>query len=105
MSSSPIHLPCFLSTFVLPCFYVPRLVSVLKSVYQVFECPKDPSRAWAPTFPQGCNDLVVVYYAMASFNILSDIVILLLPLPSLMKLQVNKRKRGELIVRDHATGI
>ncbi|RPB15314.1 hypothetical protein P167DRAFT_533503, partial [Morchella conica CCBAS932] len=59
----------------------------------VFECPKDPSRAWAPTFPQGCNDLVVVYYAMASFNILSDIVILLLPLPSLMKLQVNKRKR------------
>ncbi|KAI5842478.1 hypothetical protein DFP73DRAFT_553761 [Morchella snyderi] len=64
----------------------------------VFECPKDPSRAWAPTFPQGCNDLVVVYYVMASFNILSDIVILLLPLPSLMKLQVNKRKRVALLL-------
>ncbi|KAH8150901.1 uncharacterized protein LAJ45_05083 [Morchella importuna] len=63
-----------------------------------FECPKKPSLAWAPTFPMGCNNLVPVYYAQAGFNILSDIVILLLPLPSLLRLQVNKRKRVALIL-------
>ncbi|CAZ85477.1 unnamed protein product [Tuber melanosporum] len=64
----------------------------------VFECPKNPSKAWSPGFPAGCNDLVVVYYIMASFNILSDIVILILPLPTLVRLQTNRRKRAALIL-------
>ncbi|PWW79825.1 hypothetical protein C7212DRAFT_157847, partial [Tuber magnatum] len=62
-----------------------------------FECPKDPTLAWAPTFPKDCNNLVPVYYAQAGFNIFSDVVILVLPLPSLIRLQVSKRKRTALV--------
>ncbi|RPB03286.1 hypothetical protein L873DRAFT_1826348 [Choiromyces venosus 120613-1] len=65
----------------------------------IFECPKDPSRAWAADFPKGCDNVVDVhYFMMAPFNILSDIVILLLPLPSLLGLQINKRKRAALLL-------
>lgn len=62
---------------------------------KAFECPQEPSMAWSPTaFPKQCNNLVPVYYAQAGFNILTDIVILLLPVPSLLKLQVNKSKKS-----------
>ncbi|PWW80192.1 hypothetical protein C7212DRAFT_349645 [Tuber magnatum] len=64
----------------------------------IFECPKDPSKAWSPGFPNGCSDLAVVYYIMASFNIISDIVILILPMPSLWRLQTNRRKRVALVL-------
>ncbi|CCX15248.1 Similar to hypothetical protein [Tuber melanosporum Mel28]; acc. no. XP_002841286 [Pyronema omphalodes CBS 100304] len=64
----------------------------------MFECPEDITRAWAITFPQGCNNLVTVYYAMAAFNIFTDILIFILPLPTVMSLQVNKRKRGALLL-------
>ncbi|KAL0632474.1 hypothetical protein Q9L58_008659 [Maublancomyces gigas] len=63
-----------------------------------FECPRKPSLAWSPTaFPKECNNLVPVYYAQAAFNILSDIVILLLPVPLLLRLQVNRSKKIALI--------
>ncbi|KAA8911393.1 hypothetical protein FN846DRAFT_792269 [Sphaerosporella brunnea] len=64
----------------------------------IFECPGDISRAWHPSFPQGCNNLVIVYYAMAAFNITTDILIFLLPLPTVLALQVNNRKRGALLL-------
>jgi hypothetical protein len=64
----------------------------------MFECPDDISRAWKPTFPQGCNDLVVVYYSMAAFNITTDLLIFLLPLPTVLALQVNSRKRAALLM-------
>lgn len=62
---------------------------------KAFECPREPNMAWSPTaFPKQCNNLVPVYYAQAGFNILTDIVILLLPVPSLLKLQVNRSKKS-----------
>ncbi|KAI5795795.1 hypothetical protein EDC01DRAFT_614515 [Geopyxis carbonaria] len=64
----------------------------------IFECPADVSRAWHPSFPRGCNNLVAVYYGMAAFNIISDVVILLLPLPTVLALQVNRRKRAALLL-------
>ncbi|RPB06159.1 hypothetical protein L873DRAFT_1839613 [Choiromyces venosus 120613-1] len=82
-----------------------KVVAISVTIYttamvfvNALECPKDPTLAWALTFPRGCNNLVSVYYAQAGFNIFSDIVILVLPLPSLLRLQVNKRKRMALIV-------
>ncbi|KAG0635769.1 hypothetical protein HOY80DRAFT_910196 [Tuber brumale] len=82
-----------------------KVVAVAVTIYTIamvlvnaFECPKDPTLAWAPTFPKGCNNLVPVYYAQAGFNIFSDVVILVLPLPSLIRLQVSKRKRVALMV-------
>lgn len=68
--------------------------SLAMLLVNAFECPKDPSRAWSPLWPSGCNNLVIVYYSMATFNIVSDIVILLLPIPMVLSLQINNRKRG-----------
>ncbi|KAK6535647.1 hypothetical protein TWF694_002102 [Orbilia ellipsospora] len=58
----------------------------------VFECP-NPKDAWGPTFPTGCMNLSILYYATASGNILTDIVILVLPIPVLLSVQIQKRKR------------
>ncbi|CUS09777.1 unnamed protein product [Tuber aestivum] len=85
-----------LSITIVSCIVVAFTVAML--FVNVFECPKDPSRAWSRGFPSGCNDLVAVYYFMAAFNIISDIVILVLPMPSLLRLQINRRKRVALIL-------
>ncbi|KAL1958781.1 hypothetical protein VTO42DRAFT_3900 [Malbranchea cinnamomea] len=66
----------------------------------VFECGK-PSNAWAPDFifqiGGSCLDLTKIYYIQAAFNILSDIVILLLPMPVLYTLHMRLQKRIALI--------
>ncbi|KAF2492346.1 hypothetical protein BU16DRAFT_110965 [Lophium mytilinum] len=65
-----------------------------------FECPK-PSDAWSVEILfQGsgsCIDLHPLYYGQAAFNILSDVVILTLPIPVLMRLQMHKNKRLALV--------
>lgn len=65
-----------------------------------FECP-NPSDAWSTEILfQGkgsCRDLHPIYYSQAGFNILSDIVILLLPMPVLYNLQMRRNKRIALI--------
>ncbi|PUU77817.1 hypothetical protein B9Z19DRAFT_1049650 [Tuber borchii] len=72
--------------------------TVAMLIVNLFECPRDITRAWSPGFPTGCNDLSIVYYAMASFNIISDIVILFLPFPMLLRLQTKKRNRVALLL-------
>ncbi|KAF2175163.1 hypothetical protein K469DRAFT_457304, partial [Zopfia rhizophila CBS 207.26] len=62
-----------------------------------FECPKNPSDAWSPTFPKGCNSIPASYFSIASINIVTDIVILFLPIPGFMKLKLGRRKRWALI--------
>ncbi|KAF3935573.1 hypothetical protein ABW19_dt0203386 [Dactylella cylindrospora] len=62
----------------------------------MFECPK-PSMSWSVTFPTGCMNLSVLYYTSASINILTDILILVLPIPVLMTLQIQKRKKIALV--------
>ncbi|KAK2732932.1 hypothetical protein FQN55_003852 [Onygenales sp. PD_40] len=65
-----------------------------------FECDK-PSDAWsAEILLQGkgsCHDLHPIYYGQAGFNIGSDIVILLLPMPVLRTLHMRRNKRLALI--------
>ena len=65
-----------------------------------FECP-NPSDAWSPEIllqdSGSCHDLHGIYYGQAAFNILSDIVILLLPMPVLHALQMDQNKRFALI--------
>jgi hypothetical protein len=65
-----------------------------------FECP-NPSDAWSVEILfQGkgsCTDLHPIYYSQAAFNILSDLVILLLPMPVLYSLQMRTNKRLALI--------
>lgn len=65
-----------------------------------FECPS-PSDAWSPEIllqdSGTCHDLHDIYYVQAGFNILSDIVILLLPMPVLYALPARRTKRIALI--------
>ena len=61
---------------------------------QIFECPTNITLAWHRNFPENCNDLVTLYYAMSGFNIASDIAIFVLPLPTMMALQINPKKRS-----------
>ena len=61
---------------------------------KVFQCPKDPKLAWAATYPKGCRENKVVGYAAAALNISTDIVIFLLPLPSILNLQLNKKNQS-----------
>ncbi|KAK6353884.1 hypothetical protein TWF730_008307 [Orbilia blumenaviensis] len=62
----------------------------------IFECP-NPSRAWSLDFPRGCVNLPALYYSTASINIASDLIILLLPIPVLRRLQIDKRRKWALI--------
>ncbi|KAF3222545.1 hypothetical protein TWF192_001573 [Orbilia oligospora] len=62
----------------------------------IFECP-NPSTAWSLGFPRGCVNLPALYYSTASINIASDLIILLLPIPVLQQLQINKRRKLALI--------
>ncbi|PGH23625.1 hypothetical protein AJ80_02231 [Polytolypa hystricis UAMH7299] len=65
-----------------------------------FECP-NPSDAWSiEILFQGdgsCHDLHPIYYGQASFNIFSDLFILLLPMPMLRRLHMKRNKRFALI--------
>lgn len=61
---------------------------------QVFECPKHPTTRWSLSYPEGCTDLVPALYVQAGLNIVSDITILLLPIPSLVRLKVNRAKKS-----------
>ena len=61
---------------------------------KVFQCPKDPKLAWAATYPKGCNENKVINYVASALNISTDIVIFLLPLPSILSLQLNKKNQS-----------
>ena len=69
--------------------------TIIMVFINAFECTK-PSDAWNPlTWPRGCRDLIPIYYGQAGFNIVSDIIILLLPIPMLLNLQITQGKRGK----------
>ncbi|OJJ08950.1 hypothetical protein ASPVEDRAFT_35069 [Aspergillus versicolor CBS 583.65] len=58
---------------------------------QAFECHSKPWRAWDPSFPAGCYNLNAAYYSIASISIFTDLAILVLPLPQLMKLNIHQK--------------
>ncbi|KAF2147298.1 uncharacterized protein K452DRAFT_314489 [Aplosporella prunicola CBS 121167] len=62
-----------------------------------FECRSHPTHAWSLNFPEGCNNLSASYFSMASISIATDVAILVLPLPVLVKLNIQRNKRLALI--------
>lgn len=63
-----------------------------------FECPHKPSLVveediFRKRIEWKCFDLVRLYYSQASLNLLSDVIILLLPLPTLIRLRMPTLKR------------
>ncbi|KAG9189156.1 hypothetical protein G6011_06024 [Alternaria panax] len=72
--------------------------TIVITFVNAFECgTKEPWRAWVPTFPQGCNDLARTYFAMASVNILTDILILVMPVRAFAQLKLQRAKRFALL--------
>ncbi|KAF2453254.1 hypothetical protein BDY21DRAFT_375043 [Lineolata rhizophorae] len=65
-----------------------------------FEC-SNPSDAWSPEFlfqeTSSCRNLHPIYFAQAGFNILTDIIIILLPMPILNKLNLKRSKKFGLL--------
>ncbi|KAF1980067.1 hypothetical protein BU23DRAFT_585902 [Bimuria novae-zelandiae CBS 107.79] len=91
------------------------IYTVVVFFVNAFECPKNPSNAWSSTFPQGCNNLPATYFSTASItlstpciphinliptyvvNILTDILILLLPTRAFWTLHLHPHKRLALL--------
>lgn len=72
-------------------------------IINAFECPKKPSLVVAEDIflmrkEWQCFDLVRLYYVQAALNVFSDIFILILPLPVLVKLRMETIKRICLLI-------
>ena len=72
----------------------PLYADAVRKSGKSFPCSKLPNFAFANTKPKGCYDPSLVFYTQSAINIVSDIVIFLLPLPSVLSLQLSKRNRG-----------
>ncbi|KAK7512807.1 hypothetical protein IWZ03DRAFT_384102 [Phyllosticta citriasiana] len=80
---------------VVACFVL--LDTVITEIVNIFEC-SHPSRAWdVDEFPRGCINLEAAYFARSGTAILTDLVIMILPMPVLAKLQIPKRRRVAVI--------
>lgn len=53
---------------------------------------------WQPNIPHRCVDQVKYYVAQGSLNFVSDVVVVLMPVPLLLKLQLPMQKRLRLVV-------
>ncbi|KAF2117014.1 hypothetical protein BDV96DRAFT_644451 [Lophiotrema nucula] len=73
------------------------LYTIIVFFVNAFECPKNPRQAWSPTFPDGCNNLPATYFSTASINILTDVMILLMPLRAFWQLNLHPKKRWALM--------
>ncbi|KAF9889994.1 hypothetical protein FE257_006674 [Aspergillus nanangensis] len=73
------------------------LYTIITIFVNAFECRSKPWRAWDPSFPTGCNNLPATYFSTAGINILTDLIILVMPLPLLMRLNLNPKRRWALV--------
>ena len=79
------------------------MVSVVMLLLVALQCPKDPKVALSAAILQDrgvakkCMDLRIIFYCQAAFNIVSDLVILVLPLPLLFRLRMHSAKRWSLL--------
>jgi hypothetical protein len=76
--------------------------SIAMILIAAFQCPKDPRIALSPAGVKDnshvqCYDFRKILYCYAGFNITSDLVILILPMPLLMRLHMHTAKRWSLI--------
>ncbi|KAK8206031.1 hypothetical protein IWZ01DRAFT_63863 [Phyllosticta capitalensis] len=77
--------------------YFVLIDTIITEIVNIFEC-SHPSRAWdVDDFPRGCINLEAAYFARSATAILTDFIILLMPLPMLARLQIPKRRRAAVI--------
>ncbi|KAL4904223.1 hypothetical protein BDW74DRAFT_168622 [Aspergillus multicolor] len=73
------------------------LYTIICTFVNAFECHSKPWRAWDPSFPEGCNNLSAMYFSTAAMTIFTDLVILMMPIPQLIKLNLNPRRKYALV--------
>ncbi|ETN44524.1 uncharacterized protein HMPREF1541_10194 [Cyphellophora europaea CBS 101466] len=62
----------------------------------LFQC-SPVHKSWRPRTEGKCLDNVITFYVLAAITILCDIIIILLPVPLLLKIKMNSRKKIGLI--------
>jgi hypothetical protein len=62
----------------------------------IFRC-SPVQKSWRPLTPGSCLPKVALYYALAAITILCDVIIFLMPIPPLLKAQINGRKKIGLV--------
>ncbi len=73
------------------------LDTMVWSVLAVFQClPID--KAWRWTNPGQCHNRELLYKAQALWNLTENMVIIVLPLPTILRLQMHWRRRLQLIL-------
>ena len=70
--------------------------SAIMILAMIFQC-RPINRVWDPTIKADCIDISKVWTVMASMNVLTDFLILCLPLPQLWKLQMRRETKIQLI--------
>lgn len=70
--------------------------SAIWTVTTIFQC-RPISRVWDPTTNAECIDSTIVWAIMGSLNVLTDILVLCLPLPKLWRLQMRRRIKLQVI--------
>lgn len=78
------------------------VVSVTMILIIALQCPRDPKYAMSIAILKHrdrghCFDLRIIFYWQAAFNMISDLVILVLPLPLFFRLRMHTAKRVSLL--------
>lgn len=70
--------------------------STIMVITITFQC-RPINRAWDPTVKAECIEINKVFIVMGSVNVLTDLLILCLPLPQVWKLQIRRETKLQLI--------
>ena len=70
--------------------------SIISVIIMIFPC-RPLKGAWDPTIKSECIDLSTPVIFMGSMNVLTDLLLLCLPLPQLWKLQMRRGTKIQLI--------
>ncbi|MCJ1424948.1 hypothetical protein MMC29_002836 [Sticta canariensis] len=68
------------------------LYYTISIIITIFEC-RPVARSWDKATPGTCMNIGIFFYANASFNVASDLIVMGLPVPVIAKLQLAKKTR------------
>lgn len=72
------------------------IYSTVMVTTMIFQC-RPIKRVWDPTVKAKCIDISKIFIVMGSMNVLTDFILLCLPLPLLWKLQLGRETKLQLI--------
>ncbi|KAL9592696.1 MAG: hypothetical protein Q9179_006454, partial [Wetmoreana sp. 5 TL-2023] len=68
------------------------LYYIIAILITVFECTP-VQKSWEKQLPGSCIDLQTFFFANAAFNVITDILVMALPIPAIAKLQITRKQR------------